>query len=91
MTVSGSGGAPTGTVTFTTGATTLCSLTVASGTGTCTSANAPVGTDTVTGSYWGDSTYTAGTATTTLTVTSGPGSPTPRCRRLRTPSRAATP
>ncbi|HEX3462262.1 MAG TPA: choice-of-anchor Q domain-containing protein, partial [Acidimicrobiales bacterium] len=35
-TVTGTGGPPTGTVAFTTGATTLCSATLAAGTGSCT-------------------------------------------------------
>jgi hypothetical protein len=42
------------------------------GAGTCTATNAPVGTDTVTGAYSGDTIYASSSGSTTLTVTSGP-------------------
>jgi hypothetical protein len=57
----------TGTVTFTIGGTTLCTATLP--TLSCTATNAPVGSDTVTASYSGDSNFTPQTTTTTLTIT----------------------
>jgi hypothetical protein len=72
VTVSGSGGPGTGTVTLSSGGSTLAPVTIQGGT-----ANIPVpqyffspGTDTFTVSYSGDPTYLAGTATVTVTVNS---------------------
>jgi hypothetical protein len=56
----------TGTVTFTTGGTTLCTATLSAL--SCTATNAPVGTDTVTATYSGDSNFAPQTTTTTLTI-----------------------
>lgn len=56
----------TGTVTFTIGATTLCTATLPAV--SCSASNAPVGTDTVTASYSGDSTFAPQTTTTTVTI-----------------------
>jgi Bacterial Ig-like domain (group 3) len=56
----------TGTVTFTIGATTLCTATLPAV--SCSATNAPVGTHTVTASYSGDSTFAAQTTTTTVTI-----------------------
>ena len=67
-TVSGGGAAPTGTVTFTSGATTLCSSGLTSGIAACSATNAPVGTDTITAAYGGDTNYLTGSNTTPLTV-----------------------
>ncbi len=74
-TVSSATGTPTGTVAFTTGTTTLCTATLSSGTGSCSAANAPVGTDTVTGTYSGDSTHSGSAGTTTLSVAPSTGPP----------------
>ena len=57
----------TGSVTFSIGGTTLCTATLP--TLSCTATNAPVGTDTVTATYSGDSNFTSQTTTTTLTIT----------------------
>lgn len=72
-TVSGSGKTPTGSVTFTYGATTLCGSVPlsTSGKATCTPSGTilPVGSDTVTASYSGDTTYATSSKTVTETVT----------------------
>jgi hypothetical protein len=57
----------TGAVTFSIGGTTLCTATLP--TLSCTATNAPVGTDTVTASYSGDSNFASQLTTTTLTIT----------------------
>ncbi|HVX20616.1 MAG TPA: Ig-like domain repeat protein [Acidimicrobiales bacterium] len=68
-TVTGSLGTATGSVAFTTvGSTTLCTATLSDGSGSCTAANAPVGTDTVTGTYTPGATYSSASGTTSLTV-----------------------
>ena len=59
----------TGTMTFTSGATTLCSVTVGSATSCATPANLAAGSYPVTASYSGDGNYLASTATTAYTVT----------------------
>jgi len=56
----------TGSVTFTTGTTTLCTATLPAT--SCTATTAPTGTDTVTAAYSGDSNFVAQSATTTLTI-----------------------
>ena len=67
--VTSGAGTPTGTVTFTIGATTICStVPIVSGTATCNSSAAPVGTDTVTATYNGDTNFLSTSNTTTLTV-----------------------
>lgn len=76
-----SGGTPTGTVSFSVGATALCTtpaLTPASGqsaTGSCSAADTPTGADTVTATYSGDGTFAPSSGTSSLVVTSGPYSP----------------
>lgn len=65
-------GTPTGTVAFTIGYTVLCTATLAGGTGSCTATAAPVGSDTVTGTYGGDANFAASFGTTALTVTPAP-------------------
>jgi hypothetical protein len=73
-TVSGNVGSPSGTVTFTDGATPLCSFTLSGGGGSCSSANAPPGSSqTVTATYSGSSEYAGSSGTTTLTVTRAHG------------------
>jgi len=57
----------TGTVTFTTGTTTLCTATLPAT--SCTATTAPTGTDTVTAAYSGDSNFAAQSTTTTVTIT----------------------
>ena len=59
-----------GTVTFTTSGSTLCSAAVSSGTASCTAKSAPIGTDTVTGTYSGDATLDGSSGTATLNVAS---------------------
>jgi hypothetical protein len=62
-------GTPTGTITFTTGSTTLCTAVLSGGVAACGATNAPVGTDTVTGKYSGGNGYATSSGTATLTVT----------------------
>ena len=73
--VSSSNPAPTGTITFSTGKTVLCSLNTTLGpTTTCNAPNSglSVGTYTVTFSYTGDSNYSSASGTVLLTVTPAP-------------------
>jgi Bacterial Ig-like domain (group 3) len=62
-------GTPTGTITFTTGTTTLCTAVLSGDVAACGATNAPVGTDTVTGTYSGGDGYATSSGTATLTVT----------------------
>ncbi|HEY3958642.1 MAG TPA: right-handed parallel beta-helix repeat-containing protein [Streptosporangiaceae bacterium] len=62
-------GTPTGTITFTTGTTTLCTAVLSGGVAACGATNAPVGTDTVTGTYSGGDGYATSAGTAILTVT----------------------
>jgi len=64
-------GIPTGTVTFTVGAVTMCAALLSEGSGSCVDATAPAGIDTVTASYGGDATDSPSEGTTTLDVGSG--------------------
>jgi hypothetical protein len=64
-------GTPAGTITFTTGSTTLCTAILSGGVAACGATNAPVGTDTVTGKYSGGGGYATSSGTATLTVTTG--------------------
>ncbi|HLN15996.1 MAG TPA: Ig-like domain-containing protein, partial [Acidimicrobiales bacterium] len=65
-------GVPTGAVTLTVGSTTLCVVTLAGGSGTCSPANAALGAAvspyTVTAAYSGDANFTASAGATSLTV-----------------------
>jgi hypothetical protein len=63
-------GTPTGSITFTTGSTTLCTAVLSGGDAACGATNAPAGTDTVTGTYSGGDGYASSSGTATLTVTS---------------------
>jgi hypothetical protein len=72
-TVSGLPAGATGTVTFTTGTTTLCVATLPAV--SCTASNAPVGSDTIVASYSGDANHAASappSATATLVVNAPP-------------------
>jgi Bacterial Ig-like domain (group 3) len=62
-------GTPTGTISFKTGSTSLCTAVLSGGVAACGATNAPVGTDTVTGTYSGGSGYASSSGTATLTVT----------------------
>jgi hypothetical protein len=62
-------GTPTGTVTFTYGSTTLCNaVTLSGGTATCAYSALPVGSDTVTATYSGDSNFSGSSASVNQTV-----------------------
>ncbi len=62
-------GTPTGTVNFTYGSTTLCkAVTLSGGVATCAYAALPVGTDTVTATYSGDSNFTGSSVSLNQTV-----------------------
>ncbi|BEP12884.1 hypothetical protein acdb102_11950 [Acidothermaceae bacterium B102] len=78
---SGLPAAATGTVTFTSGGTTLCTVTLGSGNTCATPATLVVGTYPVTATYSGDATHLGSTDTTSFTVTKEPTSftaaPTP--------------
>jgi photosystem II stability/assembly factor-like uncharacterized protein len=75
-TVTSLGGAPTGTVSFTVGSTTLCeNLSLTSGEASCSSTNAPIGANTVTATYSGDPNFLPSRGTTTITINQPPASP----------------
>ena len=62
-------GTPTGTVTFTMGLATLCTATLASGSGHCSATTAPLGTNGVVfASYSGDTSFAASVGSTPLPV-----------------------
>jgi hypothetical protein len=72
-TVTSASGTPTGTVTFTNVSTVLCTTgQLVAGAGSCTSAGAPPGSDAITATYSGGSSFAGSAATTILQV----GSPT---------------
>jgi sugar lactone lactonase YvrE len=74
--VTASSGTPTGTVTFSRGGTVLGSAALnASGVANITSTTLPSGIDLVTAAYSGDSTFTASSGTTTVTIAAGPPAP----------------
>ena len=62
-------GTPTGTISFRTGTTKLCTAVLSGGVAACGATNAPVGTDTVTGTYSGGGGSAKSSGTATLTVT----------------------
>jgi hypothetical protein len=75
VSVTGAGSAaPSGTVTFSNGATTLCaSVTIANGTASCNNITSlPVGTNTITATYNSDTNYNSANTTTIVTVTPAP-------------------
>jgi ABC-type sulfate transport system permease subunit len=55
-------GSPTGSVTFSTGATTLGASSVASGSATFTTSSLPIGAEQITAAYSGDANYNASTS-----------------------------
>jgi hypothetical protein len=61
-------GTPTGTLTFSAGASVLCTATLTAGAGSCAATTAPNGSDTITATYSGDGTYADSLATTSLSV-----------------------
>jgi len=71
-TVTSVSGTPTGTVAFTVGGTTLCSAGLSGGSASCSASNAPVGSDTVTGTYSGDPNFAPSSATAALSVSPPP-------------------
>jgi hypothetical protein len=68
LTATVSPAAATGAVTFSTGATTLCTATLSSGTASCPAAFAQTGTYTVTATYAGDGLYPASSGSTSILV-----------------------
>jgi len=73
--VSATAGTPSGTVSFAVGSTSLCSAELSAGTASCAASDAPVGTDTVTARYGGNSNFAASSGSTSLQVNT-PGSTT---------------
>jgi hypothetical protein len=72
-TVSGSGGTPTGTVTFLDGTTTLGTGTLSSGTASLSLSTLAIGTHSITLKYGGDSTFAAATSSAlSVTITAVP-------------------
>jgi hypothetical protein len=68
-TVTSASGTPTGTVTFTNASNVLCTTgQLVDGAGSCTSAGAPAGSDAITATYSGDSSFAGSAATTILQV-----------------------
>ncbi|MGA8015107.1 MAG: Ig-like domain repeat protein, partial [Candidatus Dormiibacterota bacterium] len=68
LSAAGLPGGATGTVTFTSGATTLCSDAVSSGDASCTTGTVPVGSYPVTATYSGDADYAGATAAAAFTI-----------------------
>ena len=62
-------GTPAGTISFTTGSTSLCTAVLSGGVAACGATSAPVGIDQVTGTYSGGAGYASSSGTATLTVT----------------------
>jgi hypothetical protein len=67
-TVSGTGGTPTGTVTFLNGSTSLGTGTLSGGIATFATTTLPGGTDSITASYQGDSTFASSTSAVLMQV-----------------------
>ena len=66
--VTSAGGTPTGSVTFSIGAETLCTAPLSGGVASCSSTSIPVGTQTITAAYSGDANFLPSSGTTTQTV-----------------------
>ncbi len=94
-TVTSDGGTPTGFVVFDDGFADQCEATLSDGSGSCTSAGADPGADTVTGSYFGDPNFSPSSGTTSLTVNAPPLPPpvvtTPTSTPAPTPTPTPTP
>jgi lysophospholipase L1-like esterase len=73
-TVFNASGIPTGAVAFSVGAISLCSTVLSSGTGSCTSSNAPLGADVVTATYGGVSGFAPSSDMTPLTISNSKAS-----------------
>ena len=69
-TVSAGSGTPTGTVSFSTGLSTLCTATLSGATASCVASDTPLGTGAVFASYSGDTANTPSTASTPVLITS---------------------
>jgi hypothetical protein len=69
-TVTATTGVPSGSVAFKTGSIAICRATLSRGTGSCVSATAPIGDDTIRATYAGASGFAGSTATTSLSVVS---------------------
>jgi hypothetical protein len=67
-TLAGTGRWPGGDVTFSVGSTVLCTAQILGGSGGCTADTAPVGDDTVVGTYSGDGDFLGSTGTASLDV-----------------------
>jgi autotransporter-associated beta strand protein len=67
-TLSGTGGSPTGTVTFLSGGITLGTATLSSGSASVSTTTLPVGSDTILAQYSGDTNFSAGSSSATQTV-----------------------
>lgn len=89
VTVSSASGTPTGSVVFTDGSTVLCTTNnLVNGAGSCAVTAAPVGTDTIIGTYSGSSLFTASSGSASLVVNAA-STPTPA--PTPTPTPAPTP
>jgi hypothetical protein len=71
-TMSSSSGTPTGSVAFADGATALCSANLVNGSGSCAASTAPVGNDTIIGTYSGSSLFATSSGSATLQVSQAP-------------------
>jgi hypothetical protein len=90
-TVTSASGTPTGAVTFAVGTTTLCTTgALVGGAASCSTSMAPEGTDTVTGTFSGSSSFTASSGTTTLVVSAQSAAPTSTPTPTPTPTSTPT-
>ncbi len=88
--VSSGGGTPTGTVVFTDGSTVLCTTSsLVNGFGSCAVTAAPVGNDTILGTYSGSSFFNPSSGSTSLVVNAA-STPTPTPTPTQSPSPTAT-
>jgi hypothetical protein len=87
--VTGPGGTPTGTVAVTEGNVALCTVTLASGSGTCSATTASLGNDSITATYSGDQTFDSSSGTTSVSVTIA--NPPPTTTTTSTPTATTSP